>query len=234
MAETAFNSGKFMEKVSALAIYDSVILQDLYKNPINKQKINRGAAFLIKNYFDQYLDSKSRQDKDSYHHVYEFDKTGDSGSRLFKAVVVNTGDGAAVINYSFTAAKEPNREGYPFPNKADVMESGETVKILPKRGKYLRYVSKNGTFVTSEMSVIPNPGGDFVKGSFQTTFNRFMGSQASFVLSRARYFETIEQSIIQERRLAIPRINKGMTADAAKRAQISAARITSRVVATYA
>jgi hypothetical protein len=234
MAETAFNSGKFMEKVSALAVYDSVILQDLYNNPVNKQKITRGAAFLIKNYFDQYLDSKSRQDKDSYHHVYEFDKTGESGSRLFKAVVTNTGDGSAVLNYSFTAAKEPNREGYPFPNKAEVMEAGETVVILPKRAKYLRYIGKNGTFVTSEMSVVPNPGGDFVKRSFQTTFNRFMGSQASFVLTRARYFERIEQSMIQERRLVIPRINKGMTADAAKRAQISAAKITSRVVATYA
>ena len=112
MATVAFNTGKFSEKVLALSTYDGTLLQSLYINPINKQKINRGAALLIKNYFNQYIDSRARQNPSAYHHVYEFDKTGNPSARLFNAVISNTSDGSAIINYSFTPAKEPNREGF--------------------------------------------------------------------------------------------------------------------------
>lgn len=234
MAKMAFDSGKFMEKVSALALYDSSLLQNLYNDPMNKQKITRGAALLLKNYFDQYLDSKARQDHMGYHHVYEFDRAGDANSRLFKAVVSNTGDGSAVINYSFTSAKNPNREGYPFPNKAEVMEAGETIIIRPKRAKYLQYQLSDGRFIRSKQSIVTQPGGPRVGGNFEKTFKNFMSYQAKFVLSRARYFERIEQTMIKERRLVIPRINQGLTADAIQRGKMSAAKITSGVPATYA
>lgn len=234
MAATAFNSGKFMEKVTAMATYDSALLQKLYKNPVNKQKINRGAALLVKNYFNQYMDSKASQSYMSYHHVYEFDKVGDPDARLFNGVVTNTPDGSAIITYSFTQAKDANREGYPFPNKAEVMEKGDPVVIYSKRGKYLRYMLKNGDFVISPMSYVPHPGGASVKRSFQKTFNRFIGTQASFVLTRARYFQRIEQAMIQERRLVIPRINKGMTTDAIQRATLSAAKVANGVPNLYA
>ena len=72
----AFNTGMFSEKVLALSNYDSTIITNLYQNPANKQKITRGAAFIIKNYFDQYLDQRARQTPSAYHHVYEFNKTG--------------------------------------------------------------------------------------------------------------------------------------------------------------
>ena len=160
MATKAFNTGKFAEKVMALSMYDSSILQSLYVNPINKQKINRGAALLIKNYFNQYLDSRSRQAPSAYHHVYEFDKTGNSSARLFTAVVGNSPDGSATITYSFTPAKEPNRDGYPFPNKAEVMENGETIIVTPKRSKYLKFQINYCRFVTLEKYVIRNPGAD--------------------------------------------------------------------------
>jgi hypothetical protein len=234
MAKMAFDSGKFMDKVSALAMYDSSLLQNLYNDPMNKQKINRGAALLLKNYFNQYLDSKARQDHMSYHHVYEFDMTGNDNGRLFKAIVNNTGDGSAVITYSFTSAKNPNREGYPFPNKAEVMEAGETIIIRPKRAKYLHYELSDGRFIKSEQSIVTQPGGPRVGGNFEKTFKNFMSYQAKFVLSRSRYFERIEQTMITERRLVIPRINQGITTDAIQRGKMSAAKITNGVPATYA
>lgn len=230
----AFDTGQFVEKVSALAIYDSNLLTMLYQNPINKQKINRGAALLIKNYFNVYLDSRARQNPSAYHHVYEFEKTGNPEARLFQAIITNAGDGAALINYSFNQAKDPNPEGYPFPNKADVMERGETIIVTPKRGRYLKYRLEDGQFVTSEKSVIRNPGGDQVRGSFEATFRSFMTSQSSIVLSKFRFFEKIELSLINKRRLSIPRINSGMTTDAVNRAKIDAMSIADGVVSTYA
>lgn len=234
MATKAFNTDKFTEKVMSLSMYDSTILQSLYINPINKQKINRGAALLIKNYFDQYLDSRARQNPNAYHHVYEFEKTGNSSARLFTAVVGNTPDGSATITYSFKPAKDPNPEGYPFPNKAKVMENGETIIVTPKKSKYLKFEINDGQFVTLEKAVIRNPGGTEVKGSFQSTFQAFMMSEGSSILQRLGYFQKIEQALINKRRLMIPRINSGMTKDAIMRGRIDAMGIADGVVAIYA
>lgn len=234
MARKAFDTGKFAEKVTALSTYDSVILQNLYVNPVNKQKITRGAAFFLKNYFNEYMDSRARQSPRAYHHVYEFDQTGQSSARLFKATVGNTGEGSATLTYTFTPAKTPNRDGYPFPNKASVMEAGETIVVTPKKSRYLRYQLRDGTFVTSEKSVITNPGGTEVRGSFESTFRTFMMGQAQAVLEKHGYYRRIEQSMIVKRKMVVPRINAGAVAHAAQRAKIDAMNIASGAVSKYA
>lgn len=228
----AFNTGMFSEKVLALSNYDSTIITTLYQNPINKQKINRGAASIIKNYFDRYLDQRARQSPGSYHHVYEFNKPGDSNSRLFKGVVSNVGD-TAVITYNFTAAKEPNRQGYAFPNKAEIMEEGRTITITPRRTKYLKYILEDGRFVTSEKSVVDNPGGREVAGSFESTFNNFMNTTGKTVLDKFGFFKKIERTMIEKRRIAIPRINSGMVADAITTAKRDADQIAGGVASYY-
>lgn len=234
MATKVFNTGKFTEKIMAMSMYDGTILQSLYINPINKQKINRGAALLIKNYFNQYLDSKARQNPSAYHHVYEFGKTGNTSGRLFTAIIGNTPDGSATITYSFTPAKEPNPDGYPFPNKAEVMEKGETIVVTPKKARYLKFEINDGQFVTLEKTVIRNPGGTEVRGSFESTFRTFMAAQANSLLERFGYFKKIEQAMINKRRLMIPRINSGATQDAVRRGKIDAMGIADGVVSTYA
>lgn len=228
----AFNTDKFSEKVLALSGYDNTIITTLYENPINKQKINRGAAFIIKNYFDQYIDQRARESRESYHHVYEFDKTGESGSRLFKGTVSNTMD-SAMITYNFTSAQEPNKNGYSFPNKAEVMEDGKTVVVVPKKGKYLKYELEDGRFITSEKSIIENPGGTLVAGSFEKTFNKFMNSTGKTVLDKFGFFKKIERSVIEKRRMAIPRINAGMVTDAISTAKIDADQIAGSVESKY-
>lgn len=229
-----FNTGLFSEKILAMSTYDSLIIQKLYADPANKQKINRGAALLLKNYFDQYVDMRARQNPNAYHHVYEFEKTGETSARLFKANVTNSADGSAIISYSFISAKTPNQDGYAFPQKASVMESGETITITPKRGKYLKYQLSDGRFVTSEKSIVENPGGPEAAGSFEQTFKGFMAGQANVVLTKFRFFNKIEDAMIIKRRLMIPRINSGMIADAAARAKADADNIANGVTALYA
>lgn len=228
----AFNTGLFSEKVLALSNYDSTVLTNLYQNPVNKQKINRGAAYVIKNYFDQYIDQRAKQDSRSYHHIYEFDKTGQAGSRLFKGVVSNAAD-AALITYNFTTAQEPNKNGYAFPNKAEIMEEGRTITITPKRGKYLKYALEDGRFVTSEKSIVDNPGGPLVSGSFEKTFNQFMNTTAKTVLDKFGFFKKIERAVIEKRRLSIPRINAGMVTDAINTAKRDSDQIAGGVASYY-
>lgn len=233
MNTKVFNTDKFTEKVMALSQYDRSILENLYINPINKQKINRGAALLIKNYFNVYLDARARSNPLSYHHVYEFNKTGDKDSRLFQINITNAGE-SAVISYSFTAAKEPNDFGYEFPQKASVMEKGEPITITPKKNKYLKYQLSDGRFITSEKSIVQNPGGKDVQNSFGSTFSKFMNTQADIVLQKSRFFQKIEETYIIKRSLTVSRINSGMTSDAIARAKIDADNISSGVVSIYA
>lgn len=219
----AFNTGKFEEKVIALSMYDSTVLTQLYQSPDNRRKISRGAAFFVKNYFEQYMDSKAKSMNKEFHHIYEFGRTGDKNSRLFKGAVIDAPAGAT-INYSFINAKVPNRFGYDFPRKAEVMETGNPVTIRPKRKQYLKFKLEDGRFVTTKQSVVKEPGGP-VAGNFTKEFNRFMAVQAAKILEKFKYYQMIEAAMIGKRRLVIPRINAGMTADAVKRAKIDADQI---------
>jgi hypothetical protein len=225
----AFNTGKFPEKVFALATYDSTILERTYNKPENKRKISRGAAFLVKNYFDVYMDALARKATKSYHHIYEFDRAGSKDARLFKGVISDVPGGAA-LSYTFTQAKQPNREGYAFPNKAEVMEAGEPITIRPKTKAYLKYQLRTQSrygghymkgWVMSKESFVPNPGGD-VGGNFEREIAHFMRYRATNVLKKFKYYERIEESIKQKRRMMIPRINAGMVTDAVSRASADA------------
>jgi hypothetical protein len=234
MATVVFNTGKFSEKVLALSTYDGSVLNNLYLNPLNAQKINRGAALLIKNYFDEYMDARAKQAHSSYHHVYEFDNTGNRSARLFKANVNSTPDGTAIITYSFIPAKMPNKDGHPFPNKAEIMEAGEPITVSAKSAEYLQFTLEDGRFIKKKQVVINNPGGRDVAKSFETTFNRFMVSQAYAVLMKSKYYQRIEDAMIVKRKLMIPRINSGMVAEAARRAKIDADEIAGGLGTFYA
>ena len=226
-----FNTGKFAEKVTALAAYDQTVITSLYQSPVNREAINRGAAFVIKNYFEGYMDSKARQDSKAYHHVYEFNRTGQSDSRLFKASVTSN-PAAAVISFNFTPAKNPNKYGYSFPNKAEVMESGKPIRVTPKKDEYLKFTLSDGRFVTSKQSVIAHPGGPDVKGSFESTFREFTSSQGQLVLKKFGYFERIERGLIEKRRVVIPRINSGRVQGMIQQAQMDA-KLIAQGVSTY-
>lgn len=234
MALKVFNTGKFSEKIMALSTYDSTILYEMYQNPVNKTKINRGAAILVKNYFSQYVDARAKKDHASYHHVYEFNKTGDSSSRLFRCDVKSTPDGSATISYSFVPAKIPNDRGYMFENKAQVMETGQPLSINAKNQEYMKFMLEDGRFVTTKHVTVENPGGPAVKNSFENTFNRFMATEPLLILKKSRYYERIELAMIMKRKLMIPRINSGIVSDAIARAKMDASMITSGTGSLYA
>ena len=232
MATKAFNTGKFAEKVTALATYDGTLITDLYINPENKTKINRGAAFIIKNYFDNYVDMQARQNGKAFHHVYEFNRTGERSARLFKGNIASTIDGA-IISYTFSPAKYPNNQGHPFPNKAEVMEKGEPIVIQPKRGKYLKYRLEDGRFVTTTKSFVQSPGGTEVKGSFESTFNKVVATQGSQILAKFGFFRKIERGVQERRRLVVPRINSGIVTNMLSIAKRDATLIAEGVTANY-
>lgn len=216
-----FDDGGFATKIIQLTQYDIGLLGKLGTRK-NISLIEEGAGKILINYFEHYIDAIARSNRLRFHHVYEFDQTGDKKARLFKGQVTPSTQGTK-ISFSFTPAKKPNRFGYKFSNKAQVMEDGKTVIVRPKRSTYLVYVLDDGRFVkTSKPSVIKNPGGDEVKGALASEFRHFTATQARRVLDEYLFFERINDNIKRKRRIVIPRINNTTLTNAAQQAAMDA------------
>jgi len=224
------DTGGFPEKIIALTQYDTCLLTALHKRPHNKMLIERGAAEIVATYFEEYMDARARSNPEKFHHVYEFDQTGDRDKRLFKKNLSSTPEGT-IISFSFRPAKRPNRQGYVFANKASIMEAGETVIVRPKSSKYLMYrINETGAFIkTNKPSVIRNPGGASVKGSFKNEFENFTSIQAKRVLKEYRYFERIEKRIKESRSIVVARINKSNISSMVAQANQDASKIAQLV-----
>jgi hypothetical protein len=107
------------------------------------------------------------------------------------------------MTYTFVPAKHPNREGYPFPNKAEVMEAGEPITIRPKLKPRLVFQLKgSGDWVSAKEVYVPNPGGE-VGGNFEREVAHFMRYRATWVLKKFKFYERIEDSIRQKRGMMI-------------------------------
>lgn len=227
MKRGGFSDGGFAEKVVALTTYDMSMLSSLHRKQANKQMIEHGAATIVSRYFEEYIDAKARVSPESLHHIYEFDMSGNKDARLFRRNITSTTSGA-VISYSFIKAKRPNREGYPFENKASVMESGEPITIRPKRKAFLQYKLDNGRFIRSSVSVVQNPGGD-VAGNFNNEIKSYTSNKAKTVLREFGYFDKINKAYKSKRKVVVPRINAGTIRNARMQAEQDAAELAMQI-----
>jgi len=221
------NTGGFPEKILLLSKYDEKMLLELHMNKSNKMMIERAAANLVARYFESYVDAKARTSPKSFHHIYEFDETGSKDARLFKRKITST-VGGTVISYNLINAKKPNREGYPFPQKAKVMEAGTPIVIKPKTSQFLQYRLSDGRFVRSSQSIVENPGGD-VANKFTDEFNSFTSIKAKSVLKEYRFFEKVNDLYKVKRRLTIPRINSLSISSVAAQAASDAKQISTQI-----
>ena len=222
----SFDTGQMPEKILALTRYDATILSRVHTGN-NKMLIERGAANLVSEYFMKYIDSRARSDRKSFHHVYEWDMTGDSDARLFKKKITTTAQGT-LMSFSFTNSKTKNRNGYIFAKKAEAMESGKRIVILPKNKFKLKFIAKSGDTVFSDYSAVYNPGGDFVKNSFTDEWKRYSRYRAKTILKQFKYFESVNQAIKLKRKSIVPRISRGMISGMEQQALKDATDISSK------
>lgn len=204
-SKKTFNDDDFAKKIIALSNYDCSLVSTVYES--QRGLIEAGAAKILVKYFEHLVDAKARANPELLHHVYEFNMSGKKEGRLFKSKIIQT-DVGAVVSFSFKPSKKPNNNGYMFYNKAQVMESGQTVIIRPKKSKYLVYRLNDGRFIkTSKPSIVSNPGGP-VKGNFEKEFNQFMSVTGNIVLKNSKYFERINSMIELKRDITAPSINR--------------------------
>lgn len=136
-----------------------------------------------------YIDAMARSNPESLHHVYEWYKTGSRDGRLFDIQYRITSLGIS-IDSNFRQSKSLQIGSYePFYNKAKIMESRTPVVIKPKGDNPLVF-DDNGSVVYTRKTIVNQfPGGRYVEGSYENTFDDFMTKYfaQSFLTSSGLY-----------------------------------------------
>ena len=133
---------------------------------------------------NKYIDAHARSNQQALHHVYEWYKTGSPEARLFNLTSSPTINGI-VINSTFRQSKTLSKDSKTiFRNKAQIMEDGKPVEIVPKKG-LLAFDIDGQTIFTRKSVTVNNPGGSAVAGSYQKTFDSFFKNYFSQSFLRA-------------------------------------------------
>lgn len=215
-------TGNIVEKIAATAKFNIDLAEELGKN----QRLKLSGLKLLSKYFEAYVDNIARANTHKYHHVYEFNKTGDKTARLFVSSI--KGSNNPVLSYSFKESKVPSDSGYVFKNKAYVMENGIPLNIRPRNSEYLTFEYR-GDFYSKKSVFVPNPGGSEVKGSFAELFYKFMTNDADKALYDLGFFDKIKTGMNIETKVMLSKIASGKISSSKKDAKDAVNKISRRV-----
>jgi len=152
--------------------------------PYNREQVAKAAFTIIGKEFVRQTNRYASANKSSMHHVYEWNKSGNNSSRLFRLNRDYVQDGKLIISTKLLDSRtsvpvspqlrkvgkngKSVKGGHIFKNKASVMEAGKPITIQAKGAKALAFPGRNGiVFIPKGRSVtVRNPGGKAVGGSF--------------------------------------------------------------------
>jgi hypothetical protein len=196
-------------QISAAIYYQAEVVS---KITTNKQFQSRFQSVIFKQLqqdFGLYVDAQARVNPQSLHHVYEWNKVGNSGSRLFKLNVTERNGLSFKLGSTFLMSKSPvpnsfGKRKYVFKNKASVMEAGMPVIISPRAAKRLVFETSTGTvYMPIGASVtVTRPGGGKATGRFQIAYARFFtGNLVNLSIKRSGFQQIFNSSLTKAMRL---------------------------------
>lgn len=143
---------------------------------IEKIEFNKRLGGFIVEALEQYIDAKARSNPESLHHVYEWNKVGNSSARLFTFSIRVTKNTISFIGKFKKSKSISNTSDEPFVEKARIMEDSITITIEPKISDFLVFDYQGETIFTNKQVVVQDPGGKHVGGSFQKTVDDFFNN----------------------------------------------------------
>ena len=154
----------------------------------------------------------ARSAKQSFHHVYEWNKVGSEPGRLFRLIKRQSGTNSIEVYYKFNNSKEkspispelliPGKTGKTvtrsgiFKKKAEVMENGQSVGFTTKRT--IAFSGKSGgiVFIPPGKNInIKNPGGRQTSGSFSKHFQTWWRINYPSVLETSGLARKLENNV---------------------------------------
>lgn len=190
-------------QISAFLYYQANVLAGLEKNAAFQALFKTTIFNQINKDFNEYIDASARIKPKSLHHVYEWNKVGVPGARLFKLKELPSSGISFQIGYVFLPSKTAvpiknakQKKKYYFTDKAAVMESGKPVTIAPKSNNRLVFDIDGVTiFMPKGVSlVIKNPGGSKASHQFELSYGKFFGGQLVNASIKASGFQQIFNS----------------------------------------
>jgi hypothetical protein len=190
-------------QISAAIYYQSEVISKL---TTSKQFQSRFQSIIFKQIqqdFGLYVDAQARTNPKTLHHVYEWNKVGNSGSRLFKLNVTERNGLSFKLGTTFLTSKTPvpnsfGKKKYIFKNKASVMEAGMPIIISPRAAKRLVFETSTGVvYMPIGASVtVTRPGGGKATGRFQIAHARFFtGNLVNLSIKRSGFQQIFNSSL---------------------------------------
>jgi len=195
------NTKKFMDTMNNIVDYSYGFLdgtqsgKKIFMKNLGKETI---AAL------GQYIDVNARANPKALHHVYEWYRVGSPSARLFDIDFVASKD-VLVFMSNFKQSRSMSADATtPFINKAKIMEQGMSVTIKPRGDSVLAFESGGQTVFTKKSVNVTNPGGDYVKGSYEKIFDEFMSKyfKQSFLRSSG-LFNYIKKPTVFKKNIGI-------------------------------
>lgn len=165
-----FDTKDFTKKLNNVVNYSTGFLDGAQSGKtVFLRNLGEGAVEALK----QYIDANARMDPSSYHHIYEWYRSGSPEARLFDIDYTISNLGLS-FKGKFTQSKSiEHGSSEPFYNKAEIMENGVPVRIAPKKSEVLAFEIDGETVFTRNSVTVNNPGGENVVGSFEKAFDFF-------------------------------------------------------------
>ena len=167
-------------QISAVLYYQANVISKLSNSKKFKNTFKRVVFAQIEKDFGQYIDAQARSKPKSFHHVYEWKKTGNKNARLFKLTSMDSDGLSFKIDFQFIPSKSlvpssNSKRRHTFAAKASIMEAGMPLKIAPRHSERLVFeVDGNTVFMPKGASVtVKRPGGPSVKNQFKLQYSRF-------------------------------------------------------------
>ncbi len=164
------NTASFEKQLKNIIQYSSGFLDGVQKGKAEFLKA-LGQATITS--LGQYIDAQARSNPSALHHIYEWNRTGSPGSRLFDLQYTVSNLGLSVGGTFKQSTSIKDESSVPFYDKAKIMEKGIPVTITPKKRVLAFNVGGETVFTTNSVTV-NNPGGNEVQGSFENAIDEFI------------------------------------------------------------
>jgi len=134
--------------------------------------VNKLSKLSIEGFYE-YLDQLARVNPGMLHHVYEWGRVGDPGSRLYELKRKLTKSNAEIYAEFLQSEVPSPSSDQVFYDKATVMEEGITVVVNEVSAEALFFEVDGVEYFRTGPIIIENPGGPEVRGSFVAQFEEF-------------------------------------------------------------
>ncbi len=187
-------------QISAFLYYQANVAAKLTSNKAFQRLFKTTVFNQIDKDFGLFIDSQARTKPKSLHHVYEWNKTGQATSRLYKLNRLESSGLSFKINYELKISKSSvpskNRKQtsrYVFAKKASVMEKGMPIIIRPRSAERLVFeIDGEVVFMPKGKSVtVKSPGGRASTNQFDLAYSRYFSGPLVSNSIKASGFQNI-------------------------------------------